>query len=397
MIGGVTAVAVALLLGSSPIGSSPIGLTDSLTPTILVTTENWGASVSLLNPATPAWGHAATSSEITVAVDLHGLAVQEWTMTVDAPTSFQQPVVSTCAGQAITTPTVLRCTFHVDASSGINPLGITVNADGHTIAATDSAVLRAGSLNWDAGYEVLDAAGTWIPVPKAQAITLLATAQSALRYTVLNTGTIPVRLIGGCSARILVEGDRAVCPLRGVRTAQSLAREYSTHVRLEDAAAGGASFDIRTGIRTFAGTFSLDARQIEPLGIIVINGSGLPRNEAFKLQYRIDAQAVLLGTSTTRSGTVRIAFPLRGISVGAARLNIEHDGLTIASLPFEVTRHPDAPDGPLQGALTIALATLLLIGLAVLPRVRALRARRRMDPSPDAIPAPPEPGAARRR
>ncbi len=358
----VGAVLAALLVTSG----GPV--TAGQAPTVTMTTVNWGAPVSLLDPTQHAWAHPAGSgaaADVEVTVALNGLSVSHWIMELTAPDSFQEPTTQRCEGREWISPHELTCHFAVAASSGINPVRLVVSADGNTIATSDSGILWGGSLDWDAGYEVLDATGAWVAVPHHQAITLLATSQSALRFVVLNTGTIPLRLTNGCDSRTVIEGAEVMCRLRGVRTAQSLAGEYTTHLRLEDAVGGGASFDIRTGIRTFAGGFSLTASRVALGQVIAVSGSGLPTDDAFAMQFRVDDQPLVLGTSTTRSGSTHLSFPLSNAALGAAHLNVVHEGLTIASLPFVVTKTADPPDAapnpwPWLLLLLVPIAGLLL-------------------------------------
>ncbi|MDP9027246.1 MAG: hypothetical protein M3N46_06770 [Actinomycetota bacterium] len=405
-----TALAVLLSAGAA-VGTSPevVGPTPNVPsgtpPTIAMTTINWSGRASLLDPARPAWGHLAgssASSDIEVKVVLNGLTLHESDIELSAPDAFTGPLQTHCIGDESVPPAELDCHFQVPVSGGANRIHARVTADGRVIATADG-VLHGGALNWKAGYEVLDATGAWSAVARDQAVTVLATEQTALRYVIQNTGTIPMRLSNGCSSRSLAPGRSVTCPLRGVRPAQSLAGEYDTSLRLEDAVGATAAFDIRTGIRTFAGTFALDATTIAPHGVIVLSGSGLPTGSAFALQFRIDDEPVILGTSTTRSGITRLAFPLPSTSLGAAHLNVTHDGLTIASLPFRVSSTTPTPDAGPPFAL-ILIPTAVLVAVLAAWRVRRRRRRAAADAagpagapareSPESRPTDSYPGAS---
>jgi hypothetical protein len=112
---------------------------------------------------------------------------------------------------------------------------------------------------------------------------------------------------------------------------------------------------------------------------VVVTANGLPSGSSFALQFRIDNEAVLVGVSASRTGHSRVSFPLPSTSQGTAHLQVIHDGLTIASLPFDVTLVPRSTHaGP-----PVWPWLLLLIPVAgvVVLLVRRSRRRRRRAPA----------------
>jgi hypothetical protein len=380
MVGVALTVALVTLLatGGSPVPDVPA----AQAPPIRLTTVNWGSPVSLLDAAHPGWSHLAPlagPTEITATMELRGLLVHSWVAHLDAPDAYggQQP--DDCRGSEEAAPTELSCVFDVPISSGSNPLTVTFSADGKVIGDARGAI-RGGELSWDAGYEVLDATGAWSTIARDHAVSLPATARTAIRQVVTNTGTIPMRLdetgdAASCDTRILDPRDSVTCPLRGVRPAQSLAGDLRRELRVVDAVGGIAEFEIRGGLTTFAGTFSLSRATAVAGQAMVLRARGLPADQAFAVQYRLDDQATLLGTSITRTGSLDYGFVVPASSPGIVRLNVVHDGITVASLPFRITRVAEAPDAAAAPWGLLAIPLAVLVGLLVVWRVRRRRRR----------------------
>ena len=393
MVGVVLTAALVTLLatGVSPVPDVPA----AEAPPIRMTTVNWGAPVSLLDPAHPGWSHLAPlagTTDVTASIELHGLLVHDWVAHLDAPDAYGGLRPGDCSGSEEAAPAELSCVFQVPVSSGSNPLTVTFSADGQVIGDARGAI-RGGELSWDGGYEILDATGHWVTIARDHAVSMPATSRTAIRQVVTNTGTIPMRLAetgdaASCdTTRILAPGDHVVCPLRGVRPAQSLAGDLRRELRVVDAVGAIAEFEIRGGLSTFAGTFALSRSTAVAGQPMVLRARGLPADQAFAVQYRLDDQATLLGTSITRTGSLEYGFVVPASSPGTVRLNIVHDGITVASLPFQVTRVPVPPDAASAPWGIVAIPLGVLVGLFVAWRVR--RRRRTATATPPSATASP--------
>ena len=377
MAAGVLILALGVLItGVAPVPDVPA----ADTPSITLTTVNWGHPASLLDAAHPAWSHLAPlagPTGVTASFALNGLQVHSWVAHLDAPDAYGGQQSDDCRGEEEAAPAELSCVFEVPVSSGLNLLRVTFSADGQVLGDARGSI-RGGELNWDAGYQVLDATGHWSAIARDHAVALLATTPTALREVVMNTGTIPMRLDSvACATRVLDPTQRQVCPLRGVRPAQSLAGELRAELRVVDAVGAIAEFEIRAGLNTFGGSFSLSRATAIVGEPIVLRARGLPAGEPFAVQYRLDDQATPLGTSITRTGTLEYGFVVPAGSPGIFHLNVVHDGVTVASLPFEVTRVAVSPDAAVApwGLALIPLGAL--VALLVVWRVRR---RRRVRP-----------------
>ncbi|HEY4152926.1 MAG TPA: hypothetical protein VGM38_06355 [Pseudolysinimonas sp.] len=406
--------AVALLLGlaSAPFptaGSVPIAgppqpdLPSAIPISVTMTTHNDGRVVSLLDPAHPAWAHLAPTgavAEVTATVELNDNSIHQWVAHLDTPDAFQGVTPADCRGDEEAPPKEVSCDYAVQAASGVNRLEFHFSADNGRVHVDAEGTIRGGQFDWDVGWEVLDATGQWSAIARDQTIALPATMSSALRYVVTNTGDIPFRVTNGCDDQLLPSHAQLVCLERGVRPVQSLARTYTKPLLLADVVNTTAEPSIQMTIRSFAGVFSLDESSVIVGQPVVVHATGLPQGSSFALQFRIDNEAVLVGAQATKTGSSRLEFPLPSTSPGTAHLRIEHDGITIANLPFDVTLVPRPPDAaaPVWPWLLLLIP---LVGLIVLLRIRvrrsrAPRAQHRPDPYPDATPATPEPEAARR-
>ncbi len=385
MVGVVLTATLVTLLAT---GGSPVsGIAAAQEPVVGMTAVNWGRPSSLLDAALPVWSHLAPlagTTDVTATIQLHGLLVHRWIAHLDAPNAYGGLQPGDCSGSEEAAPTDLSCVFQVPVSSGSNPLTVTFSADGNRIGDARGAI-RGGELRWDAGYQILDATGAWVTIARDHAVSMPATARTAIRQVVTNTGTIPIRLdevgdAASCDTRILAPSDQLVCPLRGVRPAQSLAGDLRRELRVVDAVGGVAEFEIRGGLSTFAGTFSLSRSSAVAGQPMVVRARGLPTDQAFAVQYRLDDR-LPLGTSITRSGSLEYGFVVPGPSARTVHLNIVHDGITIASLPIQVTRVPTPPDAAWApwGLLAIPIAAMVVLFVA-------WRVRRRRRPSVDAGP-----------
>jgi hypothetical protein len=373
-------------------------------PRVTLTTVNWGSPVSLLDPTHPGWAHVAPlagATAVTATIALNGLPVHSWVAHLDAPLAYggQQP--EDCRGAEVVAPAELSCVFEVLVGSGLIPLAVNFTVDGR-VAGVAQGAISGGELEWDADFEVLDAASRWTVIARDRPVVLAATAPTALRLVVTNRGTIPMRLEASqraaagatCGSRILAPHEQLRCQFRGVRPAQSLSGDRRQQMRVVDAVGGIGEYEARGGLATFSGTFSLS----EPSAIvgksIVVRARGLPDDQALAVLFQIDDRAVL-GTNVTRGGSREFGFKVPALPPGTFHLNVVYDGVTVASLPFDVTRVPRAPDAipPPWGLLAVPL-----VGLAVLLLVRrrrplklASRESHPTDPYPGATPATLEP------
>lgn len=348
-----------------------------------LTTQNDGRTVSLLDPAHPAWAHLAPTgavAEVTARVDLHGTSIHQWVAHLDAPDAFQGVTPVDCRGDEEAPPQNVTCRFAVQAASGVNRLDFRFTADNGRVDVEVEGTITGGQFDWDAGWEVLDATGQWSSIARERTISLPATLTSALRYVVTNTGDIPFRATNACDDRLIPSHGQLVCLERGVRPAQSLARDYREQLRLVDVVGATAEPDLQASIRSFAGIFSLAAPSVTVGQQVQVTADGLPNDAAFALQFRIDDEPLLVATSTTRTGRTRLSFPLPSTSQGTAHLEVIHDGLAIASLPFDVTLVPRKVDAaaPAWPWLGVPLALILaVVAIIVLRRGRSRRRSRR--------------------
>jgi len=229
---------------------------------VSMTTQNDGHAVSLLDPAHPAWAHLAPTgavARVTATVELGGTAIHQWVAHLDAPDAFQGITPADCRGEEEAPPQQVSCTFAVQAASGVNRLQFRFTADHGAVNARADGTITGGQFDWDAGWQVLDAAGHWSAVAGRQTVSLPATLTSALRYVVTNTGDIPFRATNSCDDRLVTAHTRLVCVERGMRPAQSLARDYHEQLRLVDVVGATAEPDIEASIRSVAGSLPLGA------------------------------------------------------------------------------------------------------------------------------------------
>jgi len=370
---------------------------------VSMTTRNDGRAVSLLDPAHPAWAHLAPTgavAEVTATVDLRGTSIHQWVAHLDAPDAFQGITPADCRGDEEAPPQQVSCRFSVQAASGVNRLLFHFSADHDRVTADAEGTIVGGQFDWDAGWQVLDATGRWSAISQAGTISLPATLPSALRYVVTNTGDIPFRATNSCDERLVPAHAQLVCLERGVRPAQSLARDYQERLRLVDVVGATAEPDLQVSIRSFSGIFSLAAPSVTVGQRVEVSADGLPRDESFALQFRIDDEPLLVGTSTSSGGRARLSFPLPSTSPGTAHLEVIHDGLTIASLPFDVTRLPRKADAApaLWPWLAVAIAVIgVAVAVILLRALRSRRRRARSAPPNDAVPEDSRPAARARR
>jgi hypothetical protein len=413
------AVAVLLALGSAPLaGPDGVSVSAGSRVTVTMTTENDEHDVSLLDPAHPGYAIAGIGSFATVHVTVHlnGTLVHQWLSHLDAPDALQPTAIPDCRGEEEVPPAEVSCDFVVSVKPGANLLAFRFSADDDNVAVLATGSLVGGAVSWSAGWEVLDATGRWSAVSRDRSVDLPATLSSALRYVVTNTGDLPFRLTDGCSARLIAPHTQLVCPVSGVRPAQSLAGQYERVLHLRDTGGGRDLIQLDTSIRSFSGVFTLEKPSVIVGQLVVVHADGLPRGSSFAMEFRLDDEPVLVGTKVARSGTSRLEFPLPSTSQGTAHLQIEHDGVAIASLPFDVTLVPQKPDAappswpwlflllvPLGGLGVLLLLGRLPFGRPRFGRLRRTpissagpRASRPPGPYPDATPATPEPVAAHR-
>ncbi len=320
-------------------GAATAGASTAPDLGITVTTNNDGHSVSLLDPDNPPWGEAgdALHNPVTAQFSLRTPTPVHWKIAFVVRLVGTEMGQTSCDGDSFSSPARTGCTVKIPMGGGVNTVEVTVSIEGTPIESV-TGFIRGGTVAADVGYELRDATGRWTSVAHDQNVALPATMQTALRYAIVNVGTIPFRVTEGCSDRLLQPHQQLTCTMRGVRPAQSLAGEYRQHVAVRDLAGHPLALELRGSVTAFSGAFALSRGSAVTGQPIVVTLKGLPSDGAFAVQYRLDEQDVPLGTSTTRAGTIRYGFVVRGLSVGPARLNIEHDGVTIASLPFEVIR-----------------------------------------------------------
>jgi hypothetical protein len=384
MLGAVLTAALAALLTAGTVPVPDVPATSS--PAITLTVANWGHPVSLLDAAHPGWAHLAPlagPTEVTATIQLNGVPVHRWVARLTSGTAYGGVQPEECRGAEEVAPSELTCVFEVAVSRGVNPLMVSFFGDDRAIGDAEGAI-SGGDLQWDAGFEILDATGRWTAIAHDHAALLPSAASTAVRVVVANTGTIPMRLepvgsVGNevaCSRRTLQPHERLDCPWRGVRPARSLEGDFRRELRVVDAVGSIGEYEVRGGLTTFEGTFSLGASSATVGGQVVVTAAGLPTGDPFALQFRLDDEAVFLATSITRTGHLRLSFPLPSTSIGSARINVVHDGITIASLPFDVTLVPRKVDAapPVWPWLLLLVP---IVGLIVLLGLRTRRRRRR--------------------
>jgi hypothetical protein len=371
-------VAVLLAIGGAvlPVSGPPQpDLPTSSGLSVTMTAVNDGHPVSLLDQANPGWAHPGlgNTEKVTVTVHLAGALVHHWRSHLDAPDAFQGLELQDCHGDEQAPPSEVSCVFDVSVTAGLNHLQFRFSADDDDVVASASGYLMGGSVGWNAGWEMLDATGQWSAISHDEVIALPATLPSALRYVVINSGQVPFRVIDGCGHQVLLAGAQLVCLVHGVRTVQSLAGEYRQPLNFVDVAGQAGGVELRTTIRAFTGSFSLDRSSVVVGQDLSVRSTGLPRGDDFALEYRLDQEPVLVGTTTTHSGTALLTFPLPGTSPGTVHVQVEHNGLTVASLPVDVTLVPRKVDA----APPVWPWLLLLVPLAGLIVLLTLRSRRR--------------------
>ena len=151
--------------------------------------------------------------------------------------------------------------------------------------------------------------------------------------------------------------------------------------QLHDVAGEDGEIDIAATVRAFAGVFTLE----EPSAIVgqrvVVRASGLPSGSSFAMQFRLNDEPV--AKTTTRTGNAQLSFPLPSTSPGTAHVDVTHNGLTIASLPFEITLVPTPLDTSIAPWGLLAIPFVVLVGFFVGRRIRRRRrlARASSDPS----------------
>jgi len=384
---GVAAALLTVGLAGVPLAAVPRpGSVDSAGVSVTMTAQNLGRAVSLLDPAHPAWAHLAPTgavTEVTATVNLGGIPIHEWVAHLDTPDAFQGVTPDECRGNEEAPPQQVSCHFAVQAASGINRLQFHFSADHGRVEVEAEGAITGGQFDWDAGWEVLDASGHWSTIIREQPVLLPATMTSALRYVVTNTGDIPFRVSNGCDHRVIAARAELVCLQRGVKSAQSLARDYHELRRLEDAVGATAEPDILASIRSFAGVFSLTTPGAVVGQDVVVNASGLPGGSAFALQYRLDDEPVLVGTTATTAGHARFTFSVPPIPPGAAHLLIIHNGVAIASLPLDVTTVPrPADEGPPAWLLPAGVVVAVCVPAAAVLLLLGLRRHRRRRSAP---------------
>ena len=242
---------------AAPAGPPQPDLPGGSTISVSMTTQNDGHAVSLLDPAHPAWAHLAPTgavARVTATVELGGTAIHQWVAHLDAPDAFQGITPADCRGEEEAPPQQVSCTFAVQAASGVNRLEFRFTADHGAVNARADGTITGGQFDWDADWQVLDAAGHWSAVAGRQAVSLPATLTSALRYVITNTGDIPFRATNACDDRLVTARTRLVCVERGMRPAQSLARDYHEQLRLVDVVGATAEPEIEASIRSVAGS-----------------------------------------------------------------------------------------------------------------------------------------------
>jgi hypothetical protein len=398
-IGGTAGPVVSHVVAGPPQPDLPSSSGLSITMTVV----NDGHPVSLLDQTHPGWANTGigNAEKVTVTVHLAGASVHQWQSHLEAPDAFQGLVLQDCRGDEEVPPQEISCVFPVSAAAGPNLLHFTFTADNGRVVADASGYLMGGELGWRAGWEVLDATGQWSEITRDQVIELPATMSSSLRYVVINSGSTPFRVTNGCDHKELLAGAQLICPVRGVRPVQSLAGAYQQRLRIEDAVGGTAAADLDTTIHAFTGIFTLDRTSVVVGQPVRVRATGLPTGADFALEYRLDQEPVLVGTTTTQNGNALLTFPVPGTSPGTVHVQIEHDGLAVASLPVDVTLVPRPPDAAAPAWPWLLLLLVPVAGAILLLRRRAVRARasrERLDPGPypDASPARREPAVAHR-
>ncbi|MEO6532089.1 MAG: hypothetical protein ABIO06_00790 [Pseudolysinimonas sp.] len=256
MLTALVTLLLAVSAVTAPVGPPQPDLPTAVPISISLTTQNDGHTVSLLDPAHPAWAHLAPTgavTEVTATVDLHGDSVHRWLAHLDAPDAFQGVTPGDCQADVLDAPHEVSCTFAVQVASGVNRLLFHFMADEGRLDTGVQGTITGGQFDWNAGWEVRDATGQWSAIPNARTISLPAVRSSALRYVVTNTGDIPFRATNACDNRLIAAHAQLVCRESGVRPAQSLARSYREQLKLVDVVGATAEPDLQTTIRSLAG------------------------------------------------------------------------------------------------------------------------------------------------
>ena len=376
MLTGVVALLLALGTALVPVAGPPQpDLPTGSGVAVTMTVVNDGHPVSLLDQTKPGWAHTGIgdTEKVTVTVHLAGTSVHHWRSHLDAPEAFQSLELKDCHGDEEVPPSDVSCVFDVSVVEGMNLLSFHFTADDDNVQASAIGYLMGGALAWNAGWEVLDATGQWSAISHDEVIDLPATLSSALRYVVINSGQTPFRVTNGCGHQQLAAGAQLICLVHGVRPVQSLAGPYVQRLDIEDAVGGTGTADLDTTVQAFAGIFSLDRSSVVVGQNLIVRSSGLPRGADFVLEYRLDQEPVLVGRTTSHSGDARLTFPLPGIPPGTVHVQVEHDGLTVASLPVDVTLVPRKVDA----APPVWPWLLLLVPLAGVVALVVFRSRSR--------------------
>ena len=216
-------------------------------PEVTMTVVNWGEQVDISTPV-QAWAHLGANGPLThvkVRIEPPSSGMHGFYGRLTAPDAFGTPLKLYCGEEYRRIDSVTYCEFDVPMSSGINRLTFDLqSASWQGIVSTEGAVF-GGSVGQVSVLEASLPYGNWALVPRDGELALRGEQTSALRYRIMNTGTLPFRVPDSCQPNGTVwPYQQLLCSVRGPWPVYALAGEYAVPIELVDPVGGGASFTI---------------------------------------------------------------------------------------------------------------------------------------------------------
>jgi hypothetical protein len=372
-------LAVPLLVG----GIVPAAPPADGSPTIELTTRNWGRTVSLTDPNDPAYAHPFVRSSLTTveAVIHFGVAKpQGFTAALVDAGAYEGRQPDPCSSAAA--PAEVSCVFNIAATPGVNALTLTLTLPGSSIPVIQKGWITGGALSWSGGLEAIDAAGIWQRVPDGGELRLPARQFTSVRYVVRNVGGVPFTVHGACGdgGGTVEPGSSIACPIAGPRPVASLAASYDHAIELEDPLASIGQAEFGGTIVSTPASFQLSSSRVVVGQQVSLATRGITDRDLGLLNIRVGSRPLRLDPESTAQ---RIRFAIPFAAAGETHLDVLQSGVTIARIPLTITATREAaPPAPFPVALVVLLAVggallALLLWRGVSVAVAGARRRRR--------------------